>query len=83
MSASVARRSRLPRAGCCCDWGEGGLIATCRIREKTLWTRPAIRSIRPFVPVTGQVGRVAQLVEQLTLNQRVHGSSPCAPTKIS
>jgi hypothetical protein len=26
-------------------------------------------------------GRIAQLVEQLTLNQRVHGSSPCAPTK--
>ncbi len=26
-------------------------------------------------------GRVAQLVEQLTLNQRVHGSSPCSPTK--
>ena len=25
-------------------------------------------------------GRIAQLVEQLTLNQRVHGSSPCAPT---
>jgi hypothetical protein len=27
-------------------------------------------------------GRVAQLVEQLTLNQRVLGSSPSAPTKI-
>ena len=26
-------------------------------------------------------GCIAQLVEQLTLNQRVHGSSPCAPTK--
>ncbi len=25
-------------------------------------------------------GCVAQLVEQLTLNQRVHGSSPCTPT---
>jgi hypothetical protein len=25
-------------------------------------------------------GRIAQLVEQLTLNQRVHGSSPCTPT---
>ena len=25
-------------------------------------------------------GRIAQLVEQLTLNQRVLGSSPCAPT---
>src|SRR3546814_376260 len=28
------------------------------------------------------LGRIAQLVEQLTLNQRVQGSSPCAPTKI-
>jgi hypothetical protein len=26
------------------------------------------------------VGCIAQLVEQLTLNQRVQGSSPCAPT---
>ncbi len=26
-------------------------------------------------------GRIAQLVEQLTLNQRVQGSIPCAPTK--
>ena len=25
-------------------------------------------------------GRIAQLVEQLTLNQRVQGSNPCAPT---
>ena len=32
-----------------------------------------IRSIDAFGPL-------AQLVEQLTLNQRVHGSSPCAPT---
>ena len=28
-----------------------------------------------------QVGRIAQLAEQLTLNQRVAGSSPAAPTK--
>jgi hypothetical protein len=27
------------------------------------------------------IGRIAQLVEQLTLNQRVPGSSPGAPTK--
>jgi hypothetical protein len=27
------------------------------------------------------VGRIAQLVEQLTLNQRVTGSSPVAPTR--
>src|SRR5215831_9478588 len=29
----------------------------------------------------GRFGRIAQLVEQLTLNQRVPGSSPGAPTK--
>ena len=28
----------------------------------------------------GLVGRIAQVVEQLTLNQRVVGSSPTAPT---
>ena len=28
----------------------------------------------------GRVGRIAQSVEQLTLNQRVLGSSPSAPT---
>ena len=27
-------------------------------------------------------GRIAQLVEQLTLNQRVQGSNPCAPTNL-
>jgi hypothetical protein len=30
----------------------------------------------------GLVGRIAQVVEQLTLNQRVQGSSPCAPTNL-
>ena len=29
-----------------------------------------------------RLGRIAQLVEQLTLNQRVQGSSPCAPTSL-
>ena len=33
----------------------------------------------PYLPATAG-GCIAQLVEQLTLNQRVHGSSPCAPT---
>ena len=28
----------------------------------------------------GKYGRIAQLVEQLTLNQRVVGSNPTAPT---
>ena len=39
---------------------------------------PCIRgAIRPF-----QGGRIAQVVEQLTLNQRVVGSSPTAPTSL-
>ena len=36
---------------------------------------------RKGFPGTGS-GRIAQLVEQLTLNQRVPGSSPGAPTKL-
>ena len=38
----------------------------------------------PKIPLskTHPVGRIAQLVEQLTLNQRVQGSSPCAPTNL-
>ena len=32
---------------------------------------------------TCRIGRLAQLVEQLTLNQRVVGSSPTAPTILS
>src|ERR1700685_1894599 len=35
---------------------------------------------RVIEPAARWGGRVDQLVEQLTLNQRVHGSSPCAPT---
>ena len=35
----------------------------------------------PNLSLLPRLGRIAQLVEQLTLNQRVQGSSPCAPTK--
>jgi hypothetical protein len=34
----------------------------------------------PLRSTHDRFGRIAQLVEQLTLNQRVQGSSPCAPT---
>src|SRR5262245_969343 len=38
---------------------------------------------RPFARSSGaSSGRIAQLVEQLTLNQRVPGSSPGAPTTL-
>src|SRR5882724_11651724 len=43
------------------------------------WTRRDRFATRP----RPCVGRIAQLVEQLTLNQRVPGSNPGAPTKIS
>ena len=37
-----------------------------------------------FLDLCGMaVGRLAQLVEQLTLNQRVAGSNPASPTKLS
>jgi hypothetical protein len=39
------------------------------------------RAMKPLIFLAEQgIGRIAQLVEQLTLNQRVQGSSPCAPT---
>jgi hypothetical protein len=34
-------------------------------------------------PLGPLAGRIAQVVEQLTLNQRVVGSSPTAPTNLS
>ena len=37
----------------------------------------------PADPTTAGGGRVAQLAEQLTFNQRVLGSSPSAPTNVS
>src|SRR6185312_6520177 len=58
--------------------------------------RPAVLDTAPRLCYTSRVrpapkrfsdirasrsGRIAQLVEQLTLNQRVQGSNPCAPTK--
>ena len=33
-------------------------------------------------PASRYGGRIAQLAEQLTLNQRVQGSSPCTPTNL-
>jgi hypothetical protein len=46
------------------------------------WTLPGAFA-KPRAPgeiLSRHSGRIAQLVEQLTLNQRVQGSSPCAPT---
>jgi hypothetical protein len=47
-------------------------------------SNPLARSILFLVIAVSRSsgGSVAQLVEQLTLNQRVQGSSPCAPTTV-
>jgi hypothetical protein len=42
--------------------------------------RPSLRGNLVRRVLSRPSGRIAQLVEQLTLNQRVQGSSPCAPT---
>jgi hypothetical protein len=64
----------------------GGFSLVCpRLGWARGWTLPAAfakpRALGGF-PLW-QFGRIAQLVEQLTLNQRVQGSSPCAPTKFN
>ena len=62
--------------------------------SRTAWGRLLLREgLQTFGPLCGpqewwkcltreflRLGRIAQLVEQLTLNQRVLGSSPSAPT---
>ena len=42
--------------------------------------RPLLNEPRFRLMASEWPGRIAQLVEQLTLNQRVQGSNPCAPT---
>ena len=80
-------RAACPRASPRPHWGpfgaqpqpawnrhRNGLDTVCGARwaPQTWW--------RCLTPVRSRLGRIAQLVEQLTLNQRVQGSSPCAPT---
>ena len=67
----LAERHRLggkePRRARSAGWPVGSSLD----RPVSLWyTTRLVRNAH---------GRIAQLVEQLTLNQRVHGSSPCAP----
>ena len=59
----------------------GGFYAT-NAGAAGRWTgrRPFANRPAPGGVPPRQSGRIAQLVEQLTLNQRVQGSSPCAPT---
>ena len=57
------------------------------MRGERRWTRAGRGRIDPAVGPASRGhtsftdGRIAQVVEQLTLNQRVVGSSPTAPTK--
>src|SRR6266481_3311057 len=55
----------------------GKLPFPCWTSRRRFAKRPALA--KAFSDVRS--GRIAQLVEQLTLNQRVPGSSPGAPTK--
>ena len=53
-------------------------------RKTPLYGRlPSRERLTPRGSGTPQCGRIAQLVEQLTLNQRVLGSSPSASTIFS
>ena len=52
-------------------------ITACHTLGRLVETRPPGSMPGPAF----MAGRIAQLVEQLTLNQRVQGSNPCAPTK--
>src|SRR3972149_6277706 len=66
-------------------WGGGGEATGqpgCWVVDERAWG-PDGPLCRPGVCETGlcRDGCIAQLVEQLTLNQRVAGSSPATPTK--
>ena len=78
-SPTIAARQKPP--------GSPGGFCMCRLRRtrRVCWTvrrRFATRRRLAGLPASVRPGRIAQLVEQLTLNQRVPGSSPGAPTKI-
>src|SRR4029077_11846387 len=63
------------------DAGELSIRRPCPACSTALY--PAAITERRWKCLTSlflRLGRIAQLVEQLTLNQRVQGSSPCAPT---
>jgi hypothetical protein len=55
------------------------LVATLDMAPAICYSRPRYDGGAIDAP-PAMDGRIAQLVEQLTLNQRVQGSSPCAPT---
>ena len=77
----VERHDHTPRPGSDCSrmagasWAKGRALATCRHYPKPVVAR-LIRPCLTFILTADS--RVAQLVEQLTVNQRVAGSSPAS-----
>ena len=60
-------------------------IKPAAIPDTAALTEPAAGPVAPRSEswqISAACGRIAQLVEQLTLNQRVLGSSPSAPTNL-
>ena len=82
---SSARRANPACSGRPAIWrGETCAPGWTRVKHRS-WQSPAFAirgmlAIRPADPCGRAGGRIAQLVEQLTLNQRAVGSSPTAPT---
>ena len=74
IGVNVYRDAQLPRDALSSEPAE-----FCASGLSTSGIRLAIAAPLPG-NVPGNRGRIAQLVEQLTLNQRVVGSSPTAPT---
>src|SRR5262249_52612498 len=76
------RKSRRNPAAFACQ-GSAGRVGKM---PQPCWTMGGRFAKRPALKggFSGRygTGRIAQLVEQLTLNQRVPGSSPGAPTKL-
>ncbi len=94
LRGAICRRAPYPLDGCGVVAAAGlGLLAPA---PRGRYIDPEIAAVRRLSFPAGAIrpgkwwkfltrwifrlGRIAQLVEQLTLNQRVQGSSPCAPT---
>ena len=70
--APVAQLDRASASG-----AEGHRFKSCQAHQQTSKGRQPHTDIRTHIPG----GPLAQLVEQLTLNQRAVGSTPTRPTK--
>jgi hypothetical protein len=61
---------------------DSSILSKTKKNRENLQSKVDQVEIKPYYHFTSLSGRLAQLVEQLTLNQRVTGSSPVAPTNI-